>query len=750
MSQTPLEVELEIECSFKRILYPKNINPNEVDSKQWMLVLYADRDGTQFAACGYNLPCKKSSLYVRLHGSWKPPKDKYDKTFNVVYHEVVFPTTEKGFIEYISSLKVGIGKIRAKSIYARFGESVWRIIEDDPMQLTSVKGITETKVKRLEDKLAETAIERQLTKLFAGTIKVSPKRIKSIKDKLGTKHLVDRITKNPYILCDLNGFSFSDVDRLGTKLEVAANDSRRVGAGAKSILKMMCGSGNVCCPQNELITEVIQLLKGTSRPVDVPDIVQSLKRMCQEKSLYISNGMFYLPKQYMEETGIVTELLRLKNNAVANFSTADISNLIAKYESEYNMSLAPSQREAVLNSLSNSVSVITGGPGTGKSTITRAVLWVFEQLMGSDADIVLMAPTGRAARRMEEATGHPATTIHHMVGFRGDDVEDAQEGYLEGNLFVIDESSMVDQHIGYSLLTKIPDHARIVFVGDPEQLPSVGCGNFLSDLISSGKIATVKLQSVFRQAAGNPIITNAEKIRLGNTELDFTDHRFNLYEESNSDEVFQHACSLYLKSVQKFGVDNVILLNAYRKASNRNPMLNVDTFNEYLQYNYNRPDPDKLSMKNSSHTFTKGDQVMQMKNTELAKNGDVGKIKDIIVEVDPDDPEIKENIALIEFNDDGIINRYTQDMMEELDLAYCTTVHKSQGSQYKTVIMVVSSKHRVLNNRSTLYTGITRASENIAIVTERSNNDNAIKQAIRNTSSAARYTQLSSRLNARL
>lgn len=309
---------------------------------------------------------------------------------------------------------------------------------------------------------------------------------------------------------------------------------------------------------------------------------------------------------------------------------------------------------------------------------------------------------------------------------------------------------MLDQYIGYSLLRKIPNHSRVVFVGDPNQLPSVGCGNFLSDLIQSTVIPTAKLTEVHRQAKENPIIENADLILQGYTNLNLTKNSFIVYEEPTKRAIFKRAKDLYLSSVKLYGIENVILLNAQRKSG----QMNVNVFNEYLQKKINPLNIGQPTIQGRNFIFRKGDRIMQTRNTDIAKNGDVGTIVDVVIETDPVDPEISEVIAKIEFNDDGIVHDYTKDMIDQIDLAYCTTIHKSQGSEYHTVIMVVYDEPNAkwsMNNRSIVYTGITRASENIAIVTDRVPDGNSsFKRAIRNTKNNSRYTMLAPRLRAAL
>lgn len=734
-------IEEYIDCRFIKLIHESvsKFNPNN----KWRIAIYEDRNGTSFSAKGSNLPDNKS-LMARLYGTWEEASQpKYKPTFNVAYVETLFPETEKGFVQYMSSLKIGIGATRAKAIFNKFGEKVWDVIEKDPEALLSVKGIRPKTVQRLSEKIADTLVERQLIHLFTGSINVKPKHIKSVKLRFGEKNIMEQISVNPYALTELNGFSFQEVDKLAEKrFQIRRNDPRRIEAAAKYRLSELSASvGDVCSPKDDLVESLFSDILNDEETVDVSqnEIEKVINTLCREKKLFHSNGMVYLKKNYIEEVGIVNEIKRLTTKKEKQIKEEKIEKLLSAYERTQSFQFAEQQKLAIISVMQNPFSVVTGGPGTGKSTVLRAALWVYNKLYSGKLTPVLMAPTGKAARRMTEATGYDATTIHSAIGYKGDEECEA-EGILKGDLFVIDESSMVDQHIAYVLLKKIPYGAKVVMVGDPDQLPSIGCGNFLEDLILSKSIPTVRLNVIFRQKEGNPIIENAAKIREGVTNLNLSQGRFSVIKEHDSESLFRRACSLYLKCVERYGIENVILLNALRSKSE----LNVNRFNKVIQANYNPPKPGEVTMTNGTMTFRKNDRVMQKRNTEEAKNGDVGTIRDLFLDVDPDDPEEKEPVALIEFEEDGVLRRYTADMMRDIDLAYSTTVHKSQGSQYQNVILVVSSQHKRSNNRSIIYTGITRSSENLLLLTEDQRN-NAIDQAI-SKMPTKRHTLLAPRL----
>ena len=743
--QTQQENVVTIDASFNTVKFPADYIVPETPQRVWMRVSYTSEGGREFIATGNDLPARRKWRY-RLYGIWEK-KGNFRPTFKVIFYETLLPQTEKGFIDYVSLLGSGIGRVKALEIYRSFGDQIWELLENEPDKLLSIDGLNDRKIEKLVDKLSDILVERQLVTLFADIIDLSPFRIKSIKDKLGTKNLIRKLTDNPYLLCTLNGFSFAEADRLGNRVQIPADDLKRIGAAADSVLESQASSGHTCYPKQAVLSAVVGLLNRKDqrkkaflfKPVDTDTVKKSLSQLCVDKHLFYRSGMMYTAKNYHHETGVIEELCRLMEPISG--PSIDLDPLIAAYEKEQGYTLAPQQREAVKTALANKVAVITGGPGTGKSTVIRTVLWVFNKIQGSDkAKPVLMAPTGRAARRMTEATGYDAATIHHMIKYDGE--KDPSADHIEGNLFIIDEASMLDQYIAYMLFRKIPDDARILLVGDPDQLPSVGAGDILADLISSQIVPTAKLTKVYRQAEGNVIIENAAKIREGRLDLDYSTKNFFLYERPNSRDLFLQASGMYMASARKYGPQNVILLNAYRHKTD----LSVVEFNRYIQNHFNPPREGEPSAKVGKKTFRIRDRVMQMTNRPYAKNGDVGTIINIYEKVEYEETE---RVTVVKF-DDGVTVEYNADMVRDLDLAYCTTVYKSQGSEYKIVIMVVSDQHNVLNNRASVYTGITRSSDIAVVFTEQAiEGKNAFEHAISNNISK-RYTLLAPRLAAAL
>ena len=770
----------------------------------WVRVYYNTTEGKKMLCAGTHMPIAPKFQY-KLYGYWEDSKN-FDPTFQVIHSETLLPDREQGVVDYLVSLNIGIGYNRAKSIFDKYGKNIWNILEDNPNMLTTVDGVDYMKVNRLVTRMSDILVERQVITLFAGIFDLTPHRLKSIKNQLGLHDLYEKISEDPYSLTLLNGFDFYGCDRLAKRLGYEATDIRRIAAAANDVFDKTSSKGHVCYPAQKVLQSVVHLVNGANKSIrsksgnniiypslSTQEIKDAINKLCVREQFYGHRGYIYSAKNYQHETGIILEIVRLMTHPARmpweedlveedsrdtsevtstgkdrkevqqpsdqdeEHEIPDVEQLISAYEQEIGNKLAEGQRNAVLTAMDphNTVTIVTGGPGTGKSTVIRAVLWVHKQIYGEKHDPVLMAPTGRAARRMTEATGYDAATIHHVIKYTGEEEPDDQ--YLKGNLFIVDEASMVDQYIGLMLLKKIPDHARIIFVGDPDQLPSVGCGNFLADLIDSEEVPKAKLGKIFRQKEGNVIIENAAKIKNGQLDLDYTQRNFVLREMPNSQAVFDKACAWYVEAARQYGIQNVILLNAYRNAT----QLNVNEFNLRIQEIINPSKDGELSIPLERYVkrkvkgkyrnvpvtfdFRVGDRVMQMVNRPYAKNGDVGTIRNIFVKVDPQAPDEEEHIALIAF-DDGPSVEYDVDMMDDVDLAYCTTVYKSQGSEYHTVIMVASNQHTGLNNRASIYTGVTRAKENFAAITEQADHGlNGFEQSI-SEDAAMRYTLLAPRL----
>lgn len=702
----------------------------ESPDKSWCVCKYRNKDtDREFTAVGKGLP-KKKDLVAKLYGRWAANRKTGKREFHVNFFEFAKPSEMKEMVAYFGSLKCGIGRDKAERIFKTFGKNTWDIIENSPERLKEVRGISD---KTFESYMAAVAVgnasKQMLSLLSKAQITVSATTLRKVIDALGfDAH--EKLAKNPYLAYGIEGFYFDKCEALAEVLQIPKDSPDRTAALIQKILRDSMTGGHVCLPKMELLNE-LERQSGCAEAVCKTAINQAF----QAEAIRQYRSHLYLPENMGQEEEVANKLLRLSNEG--DGVICGIDSLIEDYE-KANFTLAERQRDAIKMVFSSLVSVITGGPGVGKTTVTKAVLFVHKEIYGYESNPVLLAPTGKAARRMSDATGYPASTIHSAVGWRGDNLPLEHEGEaIDGNLILIDESSMMDQKICSILLEKIKPGSRVVFIGDVDQLPSVGCGYILHDIIESGVIPTTKLNVIYRQSETNPIVTNAHAINEGRTDLIET-RTFRFIETTSEGDAFLQACKLYLRCVKAYGDENVVLLNPQRN----NTELNVDNFNKTLQKIINPIKPNALTMTVNRTTFRAGDKIMQLKNTEAAKNGDTGYIREIERKPDPD--ELREWIytAVIDFGGETGCVRYTAEDLRDVTLAWCTTVHKCQGEEVQTVIQIVSKAHASMLKRNIVYTGITRAKQNVAIIGER----DAFEIAVKNNAQETRYTLLAQRL----
>ena len=410
-----------------------------------------------------------------------------------------------------------------------------------------------------------------------------------------------------------------------------------------------------------------------------------------------------------------------------------LAQKLAQIEGKLGLSLNGEQRQAVLTALGSPITIFTGGPGTGKTMTQKALLALYREIH-PEGKIVCCAPTGRAARRMEESTGVPASTIHRALKLMaGEDGAYAPPEPLDADLVLVDEVSMMDIYLAGHLFHSLPPGCQLVLVGDADQLPSVGPGAVLSELIACGRIPVVRLSKIYRQSSGSRIAANAMLIRNGNLHLEYGSD-FQFYECADLRYSADMVETLYLQEAARLGVDNVALLSPFRKRTETG----VDALNLRLQEKVNPPDPAKSELTLGKRTFRLGDKVMQVKNSEDVSNGDIGKVTEV-------DTAGEEPFLTVDFGD-GRVKEYARPDLDRLDLAYAATVHKSQGSEYHTVIVNLQCAHAVMLTRPLLYTAITRAKMRVILVGERK----ALCMAIRRTDAERRGTQLAARIQEEL
>lgn len=727
---------IQVTGRFYRRLYRSNDGSHCV-------CLYTNKKETTFTAVGCDLP--EVTYPVTFAGRWTV-NQKYGKQFQVDMVVNQLPDSRKDIAQYISSLKTGIGVKRAEKMIDLVGlPHFWDALNRDPLQFCSIKGIDPKTILLLKALISKSAAQENLFRLFGADLPCSSRQYKKILAFFdnNTEEMIKQISANPFILMKC-GYMFKELDRFCCrKASMPVNSYMRLLAAAQQALMDARQKSHVGLPEGELISSIDSLLAENGR-VTNSDLILFLESATQNGALVYDLSLYYLPRSYQEEEKIAEVLKQLACKTSEKISRRKFSQLMDAYSEEKGFSLSPNQCDAVWTALTKSVCVITGGPGTGKSTILDALLFCWKHFF--DSDWILMAPTGKASVRMTETTQQPATTIHSTLGlFVGNDDLDEMDTHVNmttASLVVVDESSMIDQSVMASVCMALQAELagkplqHLVLVGDPDQIPSVGWGNVLADIIDSESIPVCRLSTIYRQGEGNPIITNSLKMKEGNTELLFDpqssfkrfhhgeDDATGTADEKNADK----ACQFYLRCVKHYGIENVVLLSPYHKGTQA---ISTNSLNRKLQDALN---PDRGQGKILQ--FREGDRVMQLKNTDLLSNGDVGTIVFIDTHAGETDP-----CLIVEF-ENGIRHSYIKESLVQLELAYAITIHKSQGSQYQNVIVMMPNRFTPFIRRNLLYTAITRSSKNVAIFGPL----DTIRKSIENNKKDDRYSNLKNRL----
>lgn len=688
---------------------------------------------------------------LEVHGSWTMHA-LYGRQVQVQYYEKSMPTTVSGMEKYLSSGMIkGLGEKTAKRIVERFGEATFYVIEEKPDMLTEIKGITYDRAQKISAAFSEQH-ELRRAMLFLQGFDISPAYALRIYKKYKARTF-EIVKNNPYRLADdIVGIGFQRADKMAASAGIAADDPNRVKAAVKYILNTAAGNGHCFLPKEQLVAEAVSLLQ--LHPLAVENAIRELQvdsLLWQEKLHGVD--CVYLNYYFYAEMSVAKRLLELS----AEYEPPDwdyISREITRVEKETNVTLAAEQRIAVAEAMSNGVLIITGGPGTGKTTTINTILHILRQ---EELEVVLAAPTGRAAKRMTEATGVEAQTIHRLLGinFIGEDnrrqtFDKNEDDPIEADVIIIDESSMVDISLMQALLRAVESGSRIIFVGDVDQLPSVGAGNVLKDMIQSDCLKVVRLQHVFRQAQESAIIMNAHRINQGEEPvLNETGTDFFFLRRAYAEDAAAAILELVTKRLPQFtgrdGLSEMQILTPMRKGT-----LGVQNLNQLLQQTLNPPERDKREVSFRQIIFREGDKVMQIKNnynvvwrkcspsgkqTEEGLgiyNGDAG----VILSIDTKAEELR-----VLFDDDKIVD-YEFGRLEELELAYAITIHKSQGSEYPVVILPVYSGPPMLMTRNLLYTAVTRAKQLVVLVGLRE----TVSAMIRNDREVDRHTGLAERI----
>lgn len=681
----------------------------------------ASRNIIGFSAIGFGLPLT-DEIELEMEGRWE--SGEHGTQYRVENFMEVVPRTKEGILGYLSSGAIkGIGPKMADTIFRKFGLQTLEIMENNPQELLKIRGISEKKLAAIVESYGKNQVFRELM-TFLAPFKVTPKKVNMILKKFGNES-VDIIRHRPYMLSAVKGFGFLTVDAIGRQCCCALNDPMRISGCIGHIMNQAMKEGHLFKQRQEVIREALEMLNRDLQVMAVSeqDVSQVLYRLVLQKSIVVEEERIYSIRQYEEETQTASMIARRLLEKPVLLS---IEPELEKAQKTLGITLSETQKQAVRMVFAHPISIITGGPGTGKTTVLKVILYIHQALCRSE--VQLMAPTGRAARRMVESTGcENASTMHLALGLLGDDTDFE---YLSAGFLNVDEVSMVDMHLAYEFFRRVSRHARVLLVGDKNQLPSVGAGDVFRQLIACGLIPVTVLDLVYRQGALSSIPYNAKLMQENKTNLSFGED-FQFIACKGADEAAEIVRRIYLDEIAKNGMDQVQILTPYRKRS----AAGVDELNKSLEDFVNPPIAGKKELHIGSQVFRVGDKILQNKNTEMASNGDLGRILDCITDEDGNAR------AVIGFPD-GRQVQYEADQMEMIEHANATTIHKAQGSECPVVIIPWVKAFYMMLKRNILYTGVTRAKSKVYLVGEWA----AVCQAIHTDDSGTRNTILSERI----
>jgi exodeoxyribonuclease V alpha subunit len=733
-----LEEQVVIEAMVEDIIYQNADNGYTVCSVSY--------EGEELSCVGSMLGLTPGEE-VKIIGTWAT-HPVYGKQVKVDYFEKSIPKTVQGMERYLASGAIkGIGPKMATKIVKHFGIETFRIMEEEPLVLAQIKGITQKKAEEI-GALFHAQYELRKAMLLLQEYGITPtyaiKIYKRYKDDT-----IGVIQKAPYRLAqDIHGIGFKKADEIAAQMGIPKEDPHRIKTGCLYLMTQFSNQGHTYIPKELLLEEAKLLLEVLEEQIE-----NALLELHLAKAIVIKNYdgtvAIFLSAYYQAESYIATKLLELaaltKQDALSGFEKE-----LAKAQKELGTDLVTEQKEAIAHVLANGLTIITGGPGTGKTTTINVLLHILE---GRQEEVLLTAPTGRAAKRMSEATGQEAQTIHRLLEINYMQEEGQRQRFekdednpLEADVVIIDEMSMVDVSLMHALVRAIAVGQRVVFIGDADQLPSVGPGNVLKDMIKSEKLPVVRLTQIFRQAGGSAIVLNAHRINNGEMPIaneEQTD--FFMMNRAVQQEVRMAITELMKERLPKYQkvdpIKDIQVLSPMRKG-----LLGVTELNKALQEALNPPHPMKSQKEYRQTLFREGDKVMQIKNNYNTPwkiynknqlpidegvgvfNGDCGMITRV---------DTGREILVVTFEDQKTVE-YEFAQLDELDLAYAVTIHKSQGSEYPVVILPLHSGPSMLLTRNLLYTAVTRAKQMVVIVGLKE----AVERMVENNKEMARYSSL--------
>jgi exodeoxyribonuclease V alpha subunit len=679
---------------------------------------------------------------------------KFGMQFHATHFRKDIPQTKQGVISYLSSeIFKGIGKKTAEKIVETLGNNAITKILNQPSLLDSVPKLPSEKAKDLYETLMEhQGLEQAMIALnqYGFGPQLSMKIFQAYKETT-----LDVIQSNPYQLAeDVEGIGFARADDLGFQLGISGNHPDRIKAGCLYILEQECmQNGHVFVLAEDLLVKVQSLLeKRTQDQIEYKDITQELLKLETDGKIIVEEQRFYLPYLYYSEKGLVTSIQRLlqQTEYAETFPESEFLLALGSLEERLSVHYAPSQKEAIQTALMSPLLILTGGPGTGKTTVIKGIVELYGELHGCSLNphdykkeepfpFLLTAPTGRAAKRMSESTGLPAVTIHRLLGWNGSEGFDHNEDNpLEGKILIVDESSMVDISLANKLFKALPEHIQVILVGDEDQLPSVGPGQVLKDLLQSKVIPTIRLTDIYRQAEGSSIIELAHEIKDGqlpeNVLAPTKDRSFIKCQTGQIADVVQ---KVILNAVQKgySPRDIQVLAPMYKGPAG------IDRLNTVLQEALNgNPDGSRKEIAYGETKYRVGDKVLQLVNQpdKHVFNGDMGEVVSVFYAKENTE---KQDMVVVSF--EGTEVTYTRQDLGQITLAYCCSIHKSQGSEFPIVILpVVKSYYRMLR-RNLIYTAITRSKQFLILCGE----EDALRTGVRQADEQMRQTTLMEKLS---
>lgn len=662
-----------------------------------------------------NIPYLVEGQNVKLKGQWGVHQ-KFGRQFSVKECEEILPSTIKGIEKYLSSgVILGIGPITAKKIVERFGEDTLEVLDNDINKLREIEGIGEKKLDVICESYGKQKDIKNIM-IFLQSYGITTNQCIKIHKRFGSTS-INVVKENPYSLCEeITGIGFKTADKIARSLGIEVDSPFRIQSGVKYVVNEFSALGNTYMPKDKLLDEAAKVLVVTK------DIIEKNLFDCAiENKIKIENidgeESIFTPYYYYCELNVTKQIVAFCTNQY-NDLKINIDMEIDDFERANGIRFAVSQRDAIKGAIENGVEIITGGPGTGKTTIINCILGIFERI---GLKVLMGAPTGRAAKRMSESTGREARTIHRLlemgVSEEDDDVFSKDEDSpLQCDVIIIDEASMIDISLMSNLLKAVSQGTRIIIVGDVDQLPSVGPGNVLRDLIECESIKVVRLKEIFRQAEESMIVVNAHKINNGEMPiLNKKDKDFYFMQDERGDTVLNTIIELINTRLPKFNKDWNKLKHIQILSPMKKGVLGVENLNVRLQEVLNPKSKHKKEREYRDNIFRVGDKVMQTKNNYSLKwkrirgegekegdgvfNGDMGFIEDISLE---------DRTVTVIFDEERKVV-YDNIYLDELDLAYAITIHKSQGSEFPVVVMPIFMGPPLLMNRNLLYTGVTRA-----------------------------------------